>query len=164
MKLSLRLIINVLNFLILGAIFVRPDFSLPISVSRLILNWLVRLLIAVGFSVASLLLSHVLKSSEVDSYQLIDRVNPDSNLGSGYAETDSFKQIPPRKSWSSLWSPRNLIFIVYCFAVLSLVFHLVILCKIIFVAVAVFLWMPNPWQASADQPEIYEIAPRRVSR
>ncbi len=164
MKLSLRLSINVLNFLILGAIIVRPDFSSPVSISRLILNWLVRLLIAIGFSLSSLLLSHVLKSSEPDNYQLINRISPDSDLGSGSEEADSFEQIPPRKTWSSLWSPRNLIFIACCIAVLSMVFHLASLCKIMFIAIAVFLWMPNPWQASADQPEIYEIAPRRISR
>jgi hypothetical protein len=163
MKVSLRLTIAVLNFLILGAIFVPPDFSSG-SNSRLILNWFVRLLIAIGFCVASRLLSHVLNSSVADSYHLVYRGDLGSEPSRPCEEEVPFEQNLPRKSWSRVWSPRNLIFFAYCVALLSFVLHSAVLCEIIFAAVVVFLWIPNPWQSSADQPEVYEIAPRRLSQ
>jgi len=164
MKLWQRLLFTILNFFILGAIFLRPDFSTPVSVPSLILNWFVRLLVAIGFTAISFLLSHILKAGTAESYQLIDRAIPDSDPGLGNDETASFEEVPPRNSRSRLWSPPNLIFIAVCVAIVSTQVHFEILCKIMFLAIAVFLWMPNPWQGSANQPEKYEIAPRRLPR
>jgi hypothetical protein len=162
MKFWLRLSIGVLYFLFLGAIIVRPDFSSSDSAFPQILNWAIRLLVAIGFTAVSLLLIHVLKAETAERYQLIDGADRDRELNLSDAQPTPFEEIPPQKSTSSLWSPSNLILFLYCVALLSLVVHSAILCEILWIPMVVFLWMPNPWQGSANQPDKYEITPRNT--
>jgi hypothetical protein len=158
MKLWQRMLFLVLYNLMLGAIFVRPDFPSPVSVSPLIINWLVRILVATGFAVVSVLIAHGLKADVAESYQLVDRGHLSSDPGPIFDEETSFEQSASPKRLSGPWSPKTFLLAAVCVYLLAEQLHWV--CKVAFILIAVFLWMPNPWQASANLPETYEIVPR----
>jgi len=164
MKSWLRRPIGVLYFLFVGALIVPLDFSSSSSVFNPVLNLAIRLLVAIGFTAFFVLLAHVLRAGTAESYRLTDQPTSTVNENPGDEEAANFEETPSKKTWSSLWSPSNVILALYCVAMLSLVVHSAILCEILWPAIAIFLWMPNPWQGSANQPEKYEILPRRNPR
>jgi hypothetical protein len=159
MKHWLGFLVAVVYNLIFGAIFVTPDFSSPVP--RLVLHWLVRLLVAVGFAVVYRILAKVREDTSAEHYSLIEREGPKVEPEPAAYEVafPEDEAPPPAPRWKL--TPATLVFAGVWFLVVAAVLHLEILCKVAFVLIGVFLWMPNPWQASADQPELYVIAPRR---
>jgi hypothetical protein len=162
MKLLQRLLFLFLFNLVLGAIFVPPDFSSSVSASHLIFNWLERLLIATGFAAVSLLISRGIEGDAAESYRLIDRGYLSPDPGPTFDEHVSFEQTAPSKSLSEPWSPKT--YLLAGAGVMLVAEELHWGCEMALILIAVFLWMPNPWQGSANQPETYEIVPRRDSR